>query len=40
MHVEGKIKPLIGGEYSYAEIAKAHQYLESRKSSGKIILKW
>lgn len=40
MHVEGKIKPLIGGEYSFAEIAKAHQYLESRKSSGKIILRW
>jgi len=40
MHSEGKIKPVIGGEYSYAEIAKAHQYLESRKSSGKIILRW
>jgi NADPH:quinone reductase-like Zn-dependent oxidoreductase len=40
MHSEGKIKPVIGGEYSFAEIAKAHQYLESRKSSGKIILKW
>jgi NADPH2:quinone reductase len=40
MHNEGKIKPVIGGEYSFAEIAKAHQFLESRKSSGKIILKW
>jgi NADPH2:quinone reductase len=40
LHVEGKIQPVIGGEYSFAEIAKAHQYLESRKSSGKIILKW
>jgi NADPH2:quinone reductase len=40
MYSEGKIKPIIGGEYSFAEIAKAHQYLESRKSSGKIILKW
>jgi len=40
MHISGKIKPIIGGEYSFAEIAKAHQYLESRKSSGKIILKW
>lgn len=40
MHSEGKIKPVIGGEYSYAEIAKAHQFLESRKSAGKIILKW
>ena len=40
MHSAGKIKPVIGGEYSYTEIAKAHQYLESRQSSGKIILKW
>jgi len=40
MHVSGKIKPVIGAEYSYAEIAKAHQFLESRKSSGKIILRW
>jgi NADPH2:quinone reductase len=40
MHSDRKIKPVIGGEYSYAEIAKAHQFLESRKSSGKIILKW
>lgn len=40
LHSDGKIKPVIGGEYSYAEIAKAHQYLESRKSSGKIILRW
>jgi len=40
MHGERKIKPVIGAEYSYAEIAKAHQYLESRKSSGKIILRW
>jgi NADPH2:quinone reductase len=40
MHITGKIKPIIGGEYSFAEIAKAHQYLESRKSSGKIILRW
>jgi NADPH:quinone reductase-like Zn-dependent oxidoreductase len=40
MHVSEKIKPVIGGEYSYTEIAKAHQYLESRKSSGKIILRW
>lgn len=40
MHSAGKIKPVIGGEYSYTQIAKAHQYLESRQSSGKIILKW
>ena len=40
LHSDRKIKPVIGGEYSYAEIAKAHQFLESRKSSGKIILRW
>ena len=37
---EGKIKPHVGGEFKYSEIAKAHSLLESRKSIGKIVVYW
>lgn len=40
LYREGKIKPVSGGEFSVTEIAKAHELLESRKSTGKIVVKW
>lgn len=37
---KGVIKPVVGGEFNANEIAKAHEFLESRKSKGKIVVKW
>ena len=37
---EGIIQPFVGGEYNVAQLAEAHQFLESRKSMGKIVVKW
>ena len=37
---EGKIHPVNGGEFPVSEIGKAHALLESRKSTGKIIVRW
>lgn len=37
---DGIIKPFIGGEFKVAQMAEAHEYLESRKSMGKIVVKW
>jgi NADPH2:quinone reductase len=34
----GKIKPLVGAEFPLAEVAKAHELLESRGSVGKVVL--
>jgi len=39
-HEQGFLKPAVGGEFSVDEIAKAHTLLESRKSVGKVIIKW
>ena len=36
----GIIKPFVGGEFKVAQMAEAHEYLESRKSMGKIVVKW
>lgn len=36
----GIIKPFVGGEFGVAQMAEAHEYLESRKSMGKIVVKW
>jgi len=38
--VKGEVKPHIGGRFSSNEIAKAHAFLEDRKSIGKIIVTW
>jgi NADPH:quinone reductase-like Zn-dependent oxidoreductase len=40
LYIENKIKPINGGEYSYSEVALAHHLLESRKTKGKLIVKW
>jgi len=34
------IKPVVGGEFNVEQIAKAHHFLESRESIGKIVVKW
>jgi len=36
----GKVNPQIGGEFPITEIGNAHAFLESRKSTGKIVVKW
>jgi len=36
----GDIKPHIGGRYRAEQIAEAHQFLESRRSIGKIVIEW
>jgi len=36
---ENKIRPIIGRTFDFDEISKAHEYIESRKSSGKIVVK-
>ena len=36
----GKLKPQVGGEFQIDEIAEAHAFLEGRKSTGKIVVKW
>jgi len=36
----GKLAPTVGGEYPHAELAKAHDFLEGRKSMGKIAVYW
>lgn len=37
---EGKINPQVGGVFKAKDIAKAHELLESRKSTGKIVVMW
>lgn len=36
----GKIKPHVGGRYKTSEISEAHDFLENRKSVGKILVEW
>ena len=36
----GKLKPEIGGEFPVDKIGEAHAFLEGRKSTGKIVVKW
>ena len=40
LHQEGILLPHVGGEYSIDQLSEAHQFLESRKSMGKIVVKW
>jgi len=37
---DGKLHPHVGGEFNVDKIADAHELLESRKSIGKVIVKW
>jgi NADPH:quinone reductase-like Zn-dependent oxidoreductase len=35
-----EIKPHVGGRFPAAQLAEAHAFLESGKSTGKIIVSW
>lgn len=37
---QGVIKPTVGQEFDHSELADAHTFLESRKSIGKVAVKW
>lgn len=36
----GEIKPVVGGEFKADQLAKAHEFVEGRKSMGKVAVKW
>lgn len=36
---EGILNPVVGGDFQFEDIAKAHAFLESRKSIGKIVVR-
>jgi NADPH2:quinone reductase len=40
MTAEGILYPKVGGVYPVDQLSEAHQFLESRKSMGKILVKW
>lgn len=40
LYNEGVCKPHVGGVFKASEIGKAHDFLESRKSMGKIVVEW
>ncbi|MFT4834769.1 MAG: NADPH:quinone reductase-like Zn-dependent oxidoreductase [Marinoscillum sp.] len=40
MSESGAIKPTVGKEFKYTELAEAHEYLEGRQSIGKVAIKW
>jgi len=40
LYKEGVFKPNIGKVFPVSDIAVAHEYLEKRKSMGKIVMKW
>ncbi|MFD1552790.1 alcohol dehydrogenase [Putridiphycobacter roseus] len=37
---DGKVHPHIGGTFNVADVAKAHEFLGSRNSIGKVIVNW
>jgi NADPH2:quinone reductase len=36
----GELNPKVGGEFPVDKIGEAHAFLEGRKSTGKIVVKW
>ncbi len=36
----GEIKPVVGGEFKAGQLAEAHEFIEQRKSMGKVVVKW
>ena len=36
----GEIKPVVGAEFKANQLAEAHEFVESRKSMGKVAIKW
>lgn len=37
---QGKLKPHVGGRFNISDLGKAHDFLESRKSVGKVVVYW
>lgn len=37
---QGILKPHVGGDYPISQLAEAHRFLESRKSMGKVVVRW
>ena len=40
LHEKGVLRPHVGGEFPIEKLVEAHAFLESRKSMGKIVVKW
>lgn len=40
MTAEGILEPTVGGEFAHDKLADAHDFLASRKSIGKVVVKW
>lgn len=40
MTEEGILNPTVGGEFKHEQLAEAHDFLASRKSIGKVVVKW
>ncbi len=38
--VGGEIRPIVGGRFAATELGQAHEWLESRASTGKIVVSW
>ena len=36
---DGRLRPVVGAEYSFADVARAHEDLLARRSTGKLILR-
>lgn len=36
----GEVKPFIGAEFTSDQLAEAHEFVESRQSTGKVVVKW
>lgn len=36
----GEIKPVVGAEFAAEQLAEAHEFVESRKSMGKVAVRW
>ena len=40
MTEDGILRPFVGGTFSIDQLAEAHAFIESRKSMGKVVVKW
>jgi NADPH:quinone reductase-like Zn-dependent oxidoreductase len=38
--VDGTLRPTVGGRYDASQLAAAHEFLSSRRSTGKIVVSW
>jgi NADPH2:quinone reductase len=40
LYEEGVLKPIVGKTFHHTDLSKAHEYLEKRKSVGKVVVNW